>query len=190
MVSLLHQSVSLETELLVQAAPEISCNDIGVGISIDFHSSNHMPRALGTKKSLTHTVAYLGHNSCNPAENPISFSNGFKRYEATLMIYSKYYFYTGQNSTNFTDILNSWDNLLTVDCQYSRTKTKGCFPRSPQVGIGRTSAFRGCAQTTSLVKKSKRQIFVLESPMAFLPRYLGGQIQKWTEARRSKGNHS
>lgn len=83
MASLLHQSISLEPEVLSYAAPEISCNDIGVGISIDFLSSNRMPRALGTKKSLTHRVTYLGHNCCNPAENPISFSNAFRRYEAT-----------------------------------------------------------------------------------------------------------
>lgn len=37
------------------------------------------------------------------------------RYEATQVIYSKYYFYAGENNTTtpaFADILNSWDNSL------------------------------------------------------------------------------
>ena len=42
------------------------------------------------------------------------------------MIYSKYYFYAGENNTTtpaFADILNSWDNSLPVDCQYSGQNT-------------------------------------------------------------------
>lgn len=52
-VSFLHRGVSLETEAFGSAAPEISFKDIGVGVSIDFLSSKRMPRAPGTKESLT-----------------------------------------------------------------------------------------------------------------------------------------
>lgn len=94
-VSFLHQSVSLEAEVLGYCD---SWDFLWWHWNWNFYwflSSNLILGAPGTKKSLTHTVAYLGHNSCNWTENPISFSNVFGRYEATQMIYSKYYFHAG-----------------------------------------------------------------------------------------------